>query len=73
MTIPGFTADQPLNKAMNRYSSAKAQELSASQVTAQACRKICGYRFKPESCLYIPWPFCLWPQRECSTLCDVPS
>jgi hypothetical protein len=43
-----------------------------SEITAHACRTTCRDVVRPELCLVIPFPFCLIPQHECVTLCDVP-
>lgn len=40
--------------------------------TTNACRTTCRDVVHPELCLFIPFPFCLIPQHECVTLCDVP-
>jgi hypothetical protein len=39
-------------------------------VTTQACTTTCRDVVHPELCLFIPFPFCLIPQHECTTLCD---
>ena len=70
MNIPGFTAEMPLHNETNQYSGVWEQQSPLSQVTPQACRRRCRDVVRPELCLWVPFPFCLIPQHECTILCD---
>ena len=40
--------------------------------TTHDCRRTCTDVVHPELCFIVPFPFCLIPQHDCVTLCDVP-
>lgn len=69
--MPGFSAEMSLYKTANQYSAVWSQQSPASQVTPQQiCTTRCRDVVRPELCLFIPFPFCLIPQHECSRLCS---
>lgn len=70
MKMPGFTAEMSAYKAINQYTVVESRQSPLSQVTPQACRRRCRDVVRPELCFWIPFPFCLIPQHECTVLCD---
>lgn len=71
MSIPSLNAEMSAYSSPNRYVGSSRHAVGRSLVTPQACRRVCRSVVRPELCLFIPFPFCLLPQRECNTLCSV--
>ncbi len=72
INMPRFTAEKSLYKEINQYNLVDLQQSPTSQLIPQACSTTCTTRISPLTCLIIPFPFCLlFPQRDCTTLCQV--
>src|SRR5690348_16276482 len=69
MKIPGFTAEMSIYGPTNQYRLFASRPFPALQVVAQACTTTCRNVIHPELCFFVPFPFCLFPQHECNTLC----
>lgn len=72
VTPTGATVDVASLRSANQLDPGDAPGSARSGITANACRTTCRDVVHPELCLFIPFPFCLIPQHECNTLCDVP-
>jgi hypothetical protein len=69
-TAPSAAVESP--SSTGQGAAASALSLAGPGATTNACRTTCRDVVHPELCLVVPFPFCLIPQHECVTLCDVP-
>ena len=67
--MPGFGAEKSIYRAAVQYNGVRPQLLPGPQVIPQACTRVCRNVVRPELCFFVPFPFCLIPQHECTTLC----
>jgi hypothetical protein len=66
MKIPSFNAEMSVYNSSSQYNAIQSKRWLVSQITPQQGR--CVMRVMPELCLFIPFPFCLMPQKDCSHL-----